>query len=343
MSDQSDKDGDASPRIAIIGCKSATRYLYRELAKSMRIDALVTISPEMAQKHRVAGYDDLSDLAAGLESHVAHRYALTAEVDFAFFERHRFDVVFVAGWQRLIPDRILQTFARGAFGMHGSAQNLPFGRGRSPMNWSLIEGRRWFFTNLFRYLPGADDGPVIDTACFSINQSDDAETLHFKNLLAMVDLVRKNAAAISDGSARMQPQPSVEPTYYPKREPEDGIIDWEADIFQIERFIRAVAPPFDGAYSFIGEARCVIERAALFYTDLEGHPFQTEPVGTVCAVLPNGKFCIRGVGGVLLVHSARVEGEAKVEPGLQFHSPDALIRRFPRNRHGHFDLPTKPG
>ena len=325
-------------RVAIFGCKSTTRYLYEQLSQITPIDTIVTISPDKAADQKVADYDDLSDLGDRVNLYVANRYQLTSDADAAFFDAKSFDIAFVAGWQRIIPDRVLGTIARGAYGMHGSSQDLPYGRGRSPMNWSILEGREWFFTNLFRYLPGVDDGPVADTVCFSINSDDTAETLHFKNLLSMVHLVRRNIDRLLDGSATLTEQPEGEPTYYPKREPEDSIIDWGADVATIERHIRAVAPPFGGAFSFVDGARVTILRAAIFYTDLEGHPFRDVAPGTVCAVTPNGKFCVRCWGGVLLVHEHRVEGDALV-PGVQFASPADAIKVFARNRFGYFDMP----
>lgn len=46
------------------------------------------------------------------------------------------------------------------------------------MNWSLIEGRKWFHTNLFKFQAGIDDGPIVDTFTFSITDADTGETLH---------------------------------------------------------------------------------------------------------------------------------------------------------------------
>ena len=55
------------------------------------------------------------------------------------------------GWQRLIPDNILSSTKIGIFGMHGSSEGLPKGRGRSPLNWSLILNYKYFSTSLIKY------------------------------------------------------------------------------------------------------------------------------------------------------------------------------------------------
>ncbi len=207
------------------------------------------------------------------------------------------------------------------------------------MNWSLIEGRSWFHTNLFQYKAGVDDGPIAETACFSVNEQDTAETLHCKNLLSMVSMIERNLHALADGSARLVAQSEGKPTYYPKREPADGIIDWDSDVFAIDRFIRAVTRPFSGAFSFVDGTKVTIYRASIFYTDLEAHPYKAANPGDICEVFPSNKFLLRCVGGALLVHEFDCEDESPLKRGNTFTSPADLIRKFPRNEHGFFDMP----
>lgn len=324
--------------VCVFGCKNTTRHLIEHLIELTRIDGLVTISPMKGDEQNVAGYDDMEDLAENIPNfYVAEKYNLSGDKDSGFFEIQKFDIGLVAGWQRLVPSPILNSFRIGVFGMHGSSQNLPFGRGRSPMNWSLIEGREWFYTNLFKYVSGADDGPIVDTICFSVNAADTAETLHFKNLLSMVSLVRRNWQDLSNNTLTLKPQSKTTPTYYPKRTPNDGIIDWEDVLRNVERHIRAVSAPFAGAFSFLGQNRVTIERATIFYTDLEQHPYLSSSYGTICDVFPNGKFLVRCNGGVLMVHEYRLDSSLKILRNMQFISPPESIKRFERNTIGNFD------
>lgn len=326
-------------KICVFGCKDTTRFFLQRLTSTAQIDGLVTLEPEKGEQQKVAGYDDLSDFAASVTTvHLAQQYNLKTDHDQTYFDRNKFDVGFVIGWQRLVPEPVLKTFRSGVFGMHGSSQDLPYGRGRSPMNWSLIEGRSWFHTNLFQYQPGVDDGPIVETACFSVNEHDTAETLHSKNLLSMVAMVERNLDALADGSAALNAQSDGTPTYYPKREPADGIIDWDSDVFAIERLIRAVTRPFAGAFSFIDGNKVTVYRAAIFYTDLEAHPYKSAKSGEICEVFPSDKFLVRCVGGVLIVHEFNNEDNAALRRGKRFVSPEDQIRRFPRNTHGHFDI-----
>lgn len=80
--------------------------------------------------------------------------------------------------------------------MHGSYKGLPFGRGRSPLNWSLIQGNCFFYTSLIKYNSGIDDGDIVDTKKFEINSHDDIFSLHTKNQMIMSFLVKKNIKKI---------------------------------------------------------------------------------------------------------------------------------------------------
>ena len=60
------------------------------------------------------------------------------------------DIIFCMGWQRLIPEWLLNDLSVGAFGMHGSNKPLPHGRGRSPLNWSLIQDKNMFHLTSIR-------------------------------------------------------------------------------------------------------------------------------------------------------------------------------------------------
>jgi len=177
----------------------------------------------------------------------------------------------------------------GAFGMHGSSMNLPLGRGRSPMNWSIIEGRKSFYTNLFMYDSGIDSGDVVDTFKFQITDKDTGETMHFKNLLAMKSLIENNIEKLTQRTFNLQKQPTdIEPTYYPKRTPEDGLIDWNDDVNAIERHIRAVTNPFNGAFTFCNETQITIWDAQVF--DHEDFGYAGAKNACIVAVLLMASF-----------------------------------------------------
>lgn len=328
-------------KVCLFGCKSTSELLARHIHQTLTLDTVITISAEKGKKAQVADFKDMAPWCSenGVRLRYADRYDQKSDADLEFFRREKFDIGFVNGWQRLVPDDILSAFRIGVFGMHGSAANLPIGRGRSPMNWSLIEGRKIFYTNMFKYKAGVDDGDVIDTIAFGINEQDTAETLHYKNTLSMVAMIKRNAARFASGDLHYQVQDDgLTPTYYPKRTPNNSLIDWSGPIDNIERFIRAVAPPFNGAFTFHGDTRIAILRAAVFELDNGSLGLDTTAWGEIVEVFGNGKFLVKAPGGLLIIHDY-VADEFTPRPGMTLGNGAQSIMHFHRNIHGGHDLP----
>ena len=153
----------------------------------------------------------------------------------------------------------------------------------------------------------------------------------------MCKLIKGNLQKLVSGNFQTYAQSLVDgESFYPKRSPIDGTIDWRDDIYNIERLIRAVTKPFDGAISIVKGEKIIIERAAVFYTDIENHPFKDTKFGKVLDVFPNNKFLVRCSGGVLLIHNYN-----GITPtvGNCFEVTSSPFEKFKRNVYGFFDIP----
>ncbi|MDP3766299.1 MAG: formyltransferase family protein [Nanoarchaeota archaeon] len=290
-------------RVAVMGCKHTTRELISGLEGfGFGIDHCITISQKKAQEQKVAGYMDLKPFLEkkSIPCTIANTYSLNSDKDKELLGLN-LDMVLVMGWQRLLPDWFLKSLSIGAFGMHGSSRPLPYGRGRSPMNWSLIQGKDLFYTHLFKYEPGADNGPIVDVQTFDINLFDTCLTLHFKNTISMVRLCAKNLPSLLDGRAKLTPQQSENATYYPKRSEEDGLIYWEDSTDDIYNLIRAVTKPFPGAFSYLDNEpnkKVHIWRAQPFDTKLA---YADSKPGEIVEVFYNGMFAVKTIDSTILV------------------------------------------
>ncbi len=322
-------------KIALFGCKTTSVFLADFLSRHVKLDLIITIGPDLAQKNDVADYHDLNECAKAnnITCYTAKSYDLKNAEDNAYIASYGIDAAFVLGWQRLIPSAILDKISIGAFGMHGSSLNLPFGRGRSPMNWSLIEGRSVFYTNLFKYDSGVDSGDIVDTFKFSINNRDTAETMHFKNLLAMKYLIQRNITGILQHTFTLTRQPDIIPTYYPKRTPADGLIDWNDDIQKVERFIRAVTRPFAGAFTFAEGKKVTIYDSQIF--DIVDFGYEHIAAGTIVEMLTAEKLLIKGYGGLLLIN--KYESDLELKKGMLLSNNGNSIKVFPVNKYGMYD------
>ena len=328
--------------VAIFGCKYTTRFLIESLSEKTKIDYLITIDEEKGKKFDVADYCDLTETADkyDIDVYKSKTYSLKRKEDIDYIKSLNIDIAFVVGWQRIVPGEILDSMSIGSFGMHGSSMDLPLGRGRSPMNWSIIEGRKYFYTNLFRYDSGVDSGDVLDTFKFDITHRDTAETMHFKNTLAMKYLIEKSLDRLLSGDFTLKKQKDIIPTYYPKRTPDDSLIDWNMGVYELERFIRAVTKPFNGAFSFLDD-KVIIYDAQVF--DSSDYGYDEKDIGEIVVVFPNGKFLVKCYGGLLLVNDYHHEDlyyrkKEDIKVGKIFNNKDKEISYFNRNKFGYYDL-----
>jgi methionyl-tRNA formyltransferase len=69
-----------------------------------------------------------------------------------------------------------------------------------------------------------------------------------------------------EGSAQETPQDLKQGSYFGGRRPEDGRIDWRRPAWEIHNLIRAVAPPYPGAFFDAGKHRVFV--LGSYYRDL---------------------------------------------------------------------------
>ena len=312
--------------IAYAGCKSTTMECMQALIEdNYNIDYLITLAPEQGERYQVSGYLDMADFADkhGISVYYPKDYSLKDKEDIEAISKLHIDLLIVIGWQRLIPEWLLDILSIGAVGMHGSAEPLPKGRGRSPINWSLIEGRRRFLAHMLKYSKGVDAGMIVDVQEFDINPFDICETLHFKSRIAMNRLLKQHLPALLSNTAKLIPQPTnVEPTYYPKRTPQDGLIDWNKSTEEIYNLVRAVTHPFPGAFSFLGKSKVYIWQAQPFDTKIL---YPDKLNGEIVEVFHNNKFIVKTSDSSLLVTESEGILEDDLKRGAVFlSSPDEV-------------------
>jgi len=306
--------------IIFVGCKDTTSECMSSLIKAgYIIDLLITIPPPLAEKNKVAGYMDLTQFALNnnIETYICDSYALKSETDRKNLGDINIDLMLVIGWQRIIPEWLLDKIAIGAFGMHGSSKALPFGRGRSPLNWSIIQNKDLFITNLFKYNPGVDDGDILATQIFDINPFDTGKSLHYKNTISMIKLLKENMGNLLQNKINLKKQLDIIPTYYPKRTADDGIIFWENSTKDIYNLIRAVTKPFPGAFTFIDNSKITIWKAFPFDTRLFD-PYLMP--GLLLHVFQNGDFIVKTGDGTLIIQDYEIPVNIKIQVDKYFNS-----------------------
>ncbi len=157
------------------------------------------------------------------------------------------DFLFSFYYRYLLPDVLLALPACGALNMHGSL--LPKYRGRVPVNWALVHGETQTGATLHYMLSKPDAGPVVGRETVAIGINDTALEVSAAVAAAAERLLTRCLPALIAGTAPCEPLDLAAGSYYGRRRPEDGRIDWTWPAARIHNLIRAVAPPFPGAFA----------------------------------------------------------------------------------------------
>ncbi len=212
------------------------------------------------------------------------------------------DFLFSFYYRHLLSPAVLATARRGAFNMHGSL--LPKYRGRVPINWAIINGERETGATLHEMVEKPDAGRIAGRQSVPILDNDLAVEVFGKVVVAATHVLDRALPAILDGTVRLEAQDLSRGSYFAGRKPEDGRIDWTKTGKQIHDLVRAVAPPYPGAFTTFGGKPLRILRTTL----ARGEPAHPGASGLV--VKPNGHLVAYGADGVAVdIQELEFDGE----------------------------------
>lgn len=296
----------------VFGVKDTSENIIEFIQENIRpVDLVITIDPEVTKRNDVSGYKGLKYLEEkySLKVYEAKSYSLDDEDTRAFIADNTFDIGISMGWQRLVPGYVLNSFKYGVFGFHGNAGYLPFGRGRSPLNWSILLGDTRFNLNLFKYDEKADSPNIFATEMFQISPHDDIRTAQYKNMIVSKRLIKKLLEAYERDDISIRTESKDHDSWYNKRTAKDGLVDFTARTRDIYNLIRAVAPPFPGAFAYINGRVIRILDAQPFDEMID---FSGYAPGEVIDIFDN-RLIVRCVDGSLLINC--YEYDAEVQTG----------------------------
>jgi methionyl-tRNA formyltransferase len=175
--------------------------------------------------------------------------AAAPELLFSFYYRH----LLKAPWLEVAP--------KGALNMHGSL--LPAYRGRAPVHWAIIHGETRTGASLHYMLEKPDAGALVDQESVPILEDDTALEVSHKVAQAAEVVLRRSLPALIEGRAAARPLDLAKGSYFGRRRPEDGRIDWRGSARAVHDLVRAVAPPFPGAFTYVNGCRLAVLKTRL--------------------------------------------------------------------------------
>lgn len=164
-------------------------------------------------------------------------------------------------YRRMLSRELLVVPRRGAFNMHGSL--LPKYRGRVPVNWAVLRGEQETGATLHEMVQKPDAGGIVDQQAVPILPDDLAIDVFRKVTVAAEMVLARSLPHLVRGTATLRAQDLAKGSYFGARRPEDGRIDWSQGAQDIHNLVRAVAPPFPGAFTEFGGRRLRVLRSGV--------------------------------------------------------------------------------
>jgi UDP-4-amino-4-deoxy-L-arabinose formyltransferase/UDP-glucuronic acid dehydrogenase (UDP-4-keto-hexauronic acid decarboxylating) len=166
------------------------------------------------------------------------------------------DILFSFYYRNMVKPAILDIPPAGCLNLHGSL--LPKYRGRCPANWVLVNGETETGVTLHHMVARPDAGDIVCRKKVAISDDDTAKTLHEKLTRAASEMLDGILPHIKNGTAPRVPQDDSQATYFGGRRPADGEIDWTKDSRRVRNLVRAVTKPYPGAFSHLGDRKCLL-------------------------------------------------------------------------------------
>jgi methionyl-tRNA formyltransferase len=193
-------------------------------------------------------------------------------------------------YYRYMLDKAWLTLPRlGALNIHGSL--LPKYRGRAPVHWAIINGESMTGASLHYMVEKPDAGALVDQEAVPILENDNALDVSMKVAAAAETVLRRSLPRLIAGTASATPLDLPRGSYFGRRRPEDGRIDWRGGARAVHDLVRAVAPPFPGAFTEVNG-----NRVGVLETRLDPQPLKY-PGQSPCLYASEGTWyadCVDG-------------------------------------------------
>jgi methionyl-tRNA formyltransferase len=205
-------------------------------------------------------------------------------------------IIYSFYYRHLLPDAVLRAAPLGAYNLHG----------RAPVNWMLVHGEREAGVTLHHMVARADAGDIVGQRAVPIDDCDTALTLYRKLVPAGAALLTEMHPLIAAGRAPRRPQDLSRGSYFGRRRPEDGRIDWRWPARRVFNLVRAVTHPYPGAFCSLNGRRLLI-----WESRIAAEAGQRGAPGEIASRADGGAVEVAAGEGSLLIMRAQFDGAAE--------------------------------
>lgn len=212
------------------------------------------------------------------------------------------DIIVVASYGKIIPDKILNSSVYGAINLHPSL--LPKYRGPSPVQAALLNNEMTTGTSIILLNKRVDAGPIILQEKYEINKNEylgELTTKLFKIGSKNIMKILNNPKLILSATN----QNENKATYTNKINKKDGHINWKKNGNDIIQLIKALSEN-PGTYSFLDNKKVKVFKVRF----LENNNQRNE-IGQLGQNEDNELF-VSIKNGIIILDQIQLEGKNKI-------------------------------
>lgn len=220
----------------------------------------VVVHPDNCDPNETIWYDSVKDLALSLKIPVYQPENVNGGDMVKILKKYNLDLILLAGYRQIVKNEIISLPKLGCINIHESL--LPKYRGHAPTNWSIINGETETGVTVHFVDEGVDTGDIIVQEKVEIGPNDTIMDVYWRGLKLWPKLLLMALDNIKNGVLPV-PQNHKIATYFGKRYPEDGHIDWTKSNKEIFNLIRALVKPYPSAFTYYNSEKIHILEASL--------------------------------------------------------------------------------
>ena len=221
------------------------------------------------------------------------------------------DLIFSFYYRRLIPNDIILSPRLGSYNLHGAL--LPKYRGQTCINWAVVNGEKRTGATLHKMTAKADDGDIVAQYGFDIAFEDTAIDVFHKVSAVGAKIIRENLLKIESGIFESTKQDDRKATKFPRRRPDDGLLDFNKDAISLYNLIRGVTHPFPGAFTYVNNQKLFIWWAVPVKNTSDIKTIENYSVGEIVSINP---LCVSTNKGLLELKSLQFAGQEEAQADL---------------------------
>lgn len=215
---------------------------------------------------------------------------------------HRADLVLSVYYTQLFKPAFIESTGAPILNAHPSL--LPRHRGVAPLIWAIVEGDATTGVTIHMIDEGIDTGDIVLQRSLPIDPDDTGLSLYTKVGRLAVDSIAEVLQHWQEhGSLPTAHPQSGEASHHSRRDAKLNHVDWTMSARRVTDVVRALAPPFHGAFTHHGEQQIVLHRLTAGPTTWS----TPLPPGTIDLDQPAGGLVVWCGDGPVEIASAEVD------------------------------------